>query len=341
MSDKPLLEHFWVALAAGSDPARFAAPDLIVNACAPFDQFTGLGRFTDAVWQPMAAAFTGLTRRPDIAIEGVFRDARWVSTTGHFEGVFAHDWLTIPATGAPAAIRYGEFWRIVGEGSDARLAECVLILDIVDVMHQAGFAVLPGYGGREGRVPGPTTRDGIVTRPADPAETAASLTLVEDMIYKGLLAYDGQTLASMNMAAYWTPDMRWYGPSPIGACASLHEFEVFHQAPFLRAFPDRRGGNHRSRIAEGAYVASTGYPSITATFVGDYLGVPATGETITMRVMDWWRAEPRTADSTAAAPGADPAAGLVLAENWVFIDLIDWCRQIGIDLFARLSLMRG
>jgi hypothetical protein len=45
---------------------------------------------------------------------------------------------------------------------------------------------------------------------------------------------------------------------------------------------------------------------------------PATGKAITMRVMDFWRREEA-----------------LLAENWVFIDILDLMRQIGLDPVLR------
>jgi hypothetical protein len=52
--------------------------------------------------------------------------------------------------------------------------------------------------------------------------------------------------------------------------------------------------------------------------LGPYLGVPASGRPIGLRVMDWWRAED----------------GL-LAENWVMLDLPDLFLQVGVDILAR------
>ena len=73
-------------------------------------------------------------------------------------------------------------------------------------------------------------------------------------------------------------------------------------------------------MAEGNFVATTGWPSVRATHKGDYLGVAATGRPITMRVMDWWRCE-----------------GDLLVENWVFIDLPHLMLQMDVDLLARLK----
>ena len=153
----------------------------------------------------------------------------------------------------------------------------------------------------------------------DPQDGQHSLGLVEAMI-GGLMRYDKTDLKSMGMSRHWHPAMMWYGPGGIGTSRGIGGFERHHQAPFLHAFPDRKGGTHRSRIAEGAYVASTGWPSVRATHRGDYLGVPASGRAIEMRVMDWWRCE-----------------GGLLAENWVFIDLPHLMLQMGVDLLDRIE----
>jgi predicted ester cyclase len=137
----------------------------------------------------------------------------------------------------------------------------------------------------------------------------------------GLKRFDRKDLHSMGMEQYWTPDMMWYGPCGIGTARGVDGFQRHHQRPFLNAFPDRVGGHHRARIADGAYVASTGWPSVRGHHLGEYLGVAATGAAIGMRVMDWWRVE-----------------GDRLAENWVFIDLPHLFLQLGIDLMGRLAL---
>lgn len=322
-SHKQRLWDFWQQLAAASadsaaDVARTYLHDsLDFNASHPINQQRGVEQFLRGFWMPLKRAVPDVRHSPHILMAGTFREQAWVCATGHLHGTFAEDWLGIPATGAPLHIRSGEFWRV----EDGRFAECYLLLDLVDVMRQAGYRVLPERRGRSGAFPPPQTGDGVrLTGEADEEETRRSLALVEAMINEGLMAYDGKTLTSMHMDRYWYPDMRWYGPEGIGTAHSLREFEDFHQRHFLGAFPDRRGGNHKSRIAEGVYVASTGWPSIRATHAGEYLGTPATGQQITMRVMDWWRRD-----------------GDLLAENWVFIDLIDLFLQFGVDLFARLA----
>ena len=257
-----------------------------------------------------------MERRDDILIEGNFNGGAWVGATGYYTGTFAKDWLGIPATGGVLNVRYGEFSRI----DAGKVCEVYLILDILDVMRQAGWwpPRLPKSPGAADRVPGPATRDGVELATCDAAQGNASLALVEAMI-KGLMSYDGRTLSSMGMARFWHPQMMWYGPAGIGTSRTLKGFEDVHQRAFLTAFPDRVGGDHKARIGDGAYVGSTGWPSVRATHLGPWLGVPPTGRRISMRVMDFWRRE-----------------GDLLRENWVFIDQLDLLLQMDFDVMARV-----
>jgi predicted ester cyclase len=299
------------AHAAGRLGTAFA-DDVAWYAVHPMNDLAGKEAVERAVLAPLRAAFPDIERRDDIAIEGVFRGETWVAITGHLCGTFAAELHGLPATGGLGFVRYGEFARVV----DGRIVEMVVFHDLVDLMRQAGCSPLPTSAGVDLLIPGPRTRDGVVLDRADPDEGARSVALVEAMI-AGLMAYDGASLASMGQERFWAPDMLWFGPGGIGSNRRLKGFQDFHQRPFLTAFPDRRGGNHKARVGDGAYVASAGWPSIQATHAGPYLGHPATNKRITMRVSDFWRAENGR-----------------LAENWVFIDIPDLFLQFGRDLFA-------
>lgn len=283
----------------------------------PLNERVGAPGVVEALWRPLLAAVPDLERRDDVLLAGAWRDAPWVAACGHYVGTFARDWLDVPATGVPVSIRYGEITRLDG----GRIVEAYVFLDLLDVMRQAGvWPLAPPLGSAE-RWPGPRTHDGVIAAPRDAAESAESLRLVEAMI-AGLMEFDGRTLESMGQQRFWDVErMMWCGPAGIGTCRGLRGFQDVHQRPFLAAFPDRLGGDHRCRIGEGAYVASTGWPSIRATHAGGgFLGLPPTGRAITMRVMDFWRRD----------------AGR-LAENWVFIDLPHLLLQMGYDVLARAA----
>jgi hypothetical protein len=315
----------WQALAALHGPghaaaaARWLAPQVQWVAGHPVNELVGPQAVAERFLVPLHAALPDLECRPDLFLAGHW-DGRvcggaglWVTATGHLLGTLRAPLWGIPAHREPVWLRFGAFFRVEG----GLIAEARVLLDLPDLARQAGRPLLPPAAGREVLVPGPLRHDGLLLGDAGPGSGAACLALVEAMI-GGLGRFDGQSLASMGMERFWRPDMMWYGPGGIGTARGIDGFQRCHQRPFLHALPDRKGGHHRARFGEGAYAASTGWPSIHATFRGDYLGVPATGQPVTMRVMDWWRAE-----------------GDLLAENWVLLDLPHFFLQAGVDLLAR------
>ena len=290
--------------------------DFRLRACHPVNEGRGGAFWSTALVAPLAAAFDHLEERTDIALSGTFKGGDWLARSGHVAGVFAAPLFGIPATGRPAFVRFGRFDRF----EDQRLVETILLLDLPALMMQAGVWPLSPPMGDLLIAPSPATHDGVAAS-AEPQEGAKSLALVEAMI-GGLHTFDG-SLQSMGMRSFWTDDFWWFGPAPIGSFCGHANYEHGHQRPFLTAFPDRVGGNHAARIAERNYVASTGWPSITATHLGGgWLGLAPTGRQITMRVMDFWRREDR-----------------LLAENWVMIDIPDLLLQMGVDVFERLNAL--
>jgi predicted ester cyclase len=230
-------------------------------------------------------------------------------------GTFENEWLDVPATGHATWLRYGEFHRF----ENGRIVETRLIIDVLDVLRQAGYRLLPALA-PEVVIPGPTTQDGVILRPRDESASQKTLSLVEDMLFDWLHSIEEYSPEGSGAAEYWHEDFMWYGPAGTGTTRGIDGFLDHHQGPFDEVFPDFQGGNHVARFAEGNYCASTGWPSLTATHTGDgWLGLPATGESIGMRIIDVWRRE-----------------GDRLAENWVFIDMVDLLGQLGIDVFDRL-----
>jgi predicted ester cyclase len=284
----------------------------------PFNACQGRDAVRARFWGPLFEASPHLECRADLLRAGRWKGSDWVASTGHYVGLFTQDWLGLPVRDRLVSIRFGEFVRLSG----GLVAEAYVLVDLLDVCRQLGvWPLAPALGNVE-RVPGPATHDGVSDGMSDDAVSQTSLALVESMI-AGLMRYDGQTLESMAQERYWdTQQMMWYGPAGIGSARGLAHYQRVHQIPFLTAFPDRVGGHHKCRIAEGAYVASTGWPSVRATHRGDgFLGLPATGRPVGMRVMDFWR----------CADGR-------IHENWVLIDLPDLLLQMGVDVLARAGV---
>jgi predicted ester cyclase len=299
-------------------------PDIAWHGPHPINEINGVDNLVTGFWQPLRHAFPDLKRTCDVFIGGKSAGDDWVTATGYFTGTFHNDrqlaQAAIPATGQKTYIRFGQFCVI----TEGKMTESYLILDLLAVMRQAGYQVLPPARGAEGgRVPPPRTNDGVVLMEQDELESRQTLQLVMAMV-SGMRRFDGRNLASMEQDHYWHPQFRWYGPCGIGTSRSLIEYQDFHQGPWLRAFPDRGGaregpGHTMGFVAEGMYAAGGIWERPYATHTGEYLGLAPTGVRFTLRDFDWWRCE-----------------GNLLVENWVPIDMIDIFRQFGIDLFARL-----
>jgi predicted ester cyclase len=283
-----------------------------LEACRPVETGEGTSFVRDALLAPLARAIPNYEVRADIALRGRFNGGDWAASSGHLCGRFMAPLFGIAATARVVWLRFGCFQRWDAD----RIAQTILILDLPSLMMQAGVwplaAVPPGP---DLMAPPPVTHDGLGPH----GDGQASLAIVEAMI-GGLKKFDG-TLKAMNMRDFFAENFWWFGPAPIGCFRGFDDYYRGHATPFLTAFPDRVGGNHRARFGDGAYVASTGWPSVTATHRGDgWLGLPASGRPVTMRVMDFWHAQ-----------------DAMLTENWVMIDIPDLLNQIGIDVFAALD----
>ncbi|WP_256421201.1 ester cyclase [Halobellus rarus] len=295
--------------------AEYVDEDVEWHGPAPIDELAGRAELVEEFWRPLLRAFPDLEKNDYVLFAGEFEGDEWVCATGNLVGTFENDWLDIPATGHATWLRYGEFHRF----ENGKIAETRTIVDVLDVLRQAGYQFVPSLA-PEVIIPGPTSQNGVLLEPQDEEDSRQTMELVEGMLFDGLNSYEEQGLENMGMEQYWHEDFMWYGPAGIGSTRGIDGFQEFHQNPFLEAFPDREVGHHDARLAEGNYCASTGWPAVVGTHLGDgWLGLPATGNSTDMRVIDVWRRE-----------------GDLLAENWVFIDMIDLLDQLGVDVFERL-----
>ena len=306
-------------------------PEVHWRGAHPLNEIKGIDGVVESVWTPLIDAFPDLERRDLILVGGSYEDNEFVAAMGHYCGTFRRDWLTIPATGRPIFIRYGEVHKV----RDGQIIESNCLWDILDVMRQAGFWPIAPSLGTEGMWPGPITGDGIVLRETDPAEGKANIAATLAM-HKTLADYDDlddlnrDSLLAMPQRHHWHPKMMWYGPSGIGTTRGLQGFVDYHQLPFRVALPNRQGGaqikdrfkgGHYIRIGDGPYSVTGGWPSVRGLHLGgNFLGVGPTGRELTMRVMDFYLHH----------------EGLI-RENWVPLDILDVLMQMDFDVFERMQ----
>ncbi|GGL61240.1 ester cyclase [Wenxinia marina] len=313
------------------------APDAEWRGSCPIDEMQGAEAIAEGAWGPLLQAIPDLERRDDIFVAGSYDGRTYVAAVGHYCGTFRQDWLTIPATGRPVFLRYGEVHRVEG----GRIVQSNCLWDVLDLIRQAGFWPLPPSLGTEGRWPGPITGDGVRLAPSDAAEGEASIaqTLAMHATLHAFADTEGrgrQGLLEMPQKDHWHERMMWYGPSGIGMARGLQGFVDYHQMPFRAAFPRpatqadadevaaaraATGGGHYIRIGDGPYSVTGGWPSRVDRHAGPNLfGLPATGRIVGMRVMDFYlHHEGR------------------IRENWVPLDVLDLMRQLGVDVMTRMQ----
>ncbi|WP_284265584.1 ester cyclase [Roseicyclus amphidinii] len=308
---------------ATPDTARAAtralfAPEARLQLCHPFGDLTGPDALIDAALGPLMVAMPDLERRDMIVVAGTTPEgADWIGCMGTYMGRFAAPFLGIPPTGRLAHMRYHEFFRL----EDGRVTEMQAIWDIPELMMQAGAWPLAPQLGAFLATPAPMSGDGL----AISGDGAAAMTRVIDMLTDLCKHPADPDPAVMRLADHWHPRVNWYGPAGIGTARGIDGFRAHHQIPFLRAFPDRKldamGDLMSHWIAEGDYVAETGWPNMRLTHKGGgFLGLAPSGREVTLRSLDFWRVE-----------------GGLIRENWVLVDLLDFCRQIGLDVLARME----
>ena len=309
--NREIIHAYWTALNE-SDPGQ--VPNLVEDVThadvawhgpEPYNDIHGADALVHQFWQPLLRSFPDLQRHTDVLLAGAYRDQYWVSGSGTFTGTFVNDWNGIAATGEKTMIRFGEIMSIEA----GKIVKTYLLLDLIDVMQQGGFQLGWPAPAIEGLRPKVKIGSGVLRTEQDPAETRKTLRLVEAMLF-GLVRKD------QPMELYWHPDMIWNSPSGVGSARSLAEFLDKVHTVFLNGLSGTWEGSHNARYAEGRFAVSTGWPSLVAVHDGDFLSIPASGNTLCWRIMDFWE---RSED--------------LLITNWVHIDMINIFKQMGVDVF--------
>lgn len=283
----------------------------------PFREQQGTGAVADNFWIPLKTALSRMQRRQDIFIGGTneISGEQWVMSMGHFMGLFDADWLGIRRTRKMISLRYAEF-SCVEHGKITRTG---LFLDIIGFMIQAGANPLPPSSGSYFVYPGPRDHDGLLFEDAPEAEGVETLALVNRMVddlnelnKSGAMGCPPEVLEKA-----WSKDMIWYGPGGVGASYTIPRYQEQHQLPFRNNLKDKSFNGHVCRFAEGNFACFFGWPNLSNTPIGGFLGLPG-GVRADMQVVDVYCRK-----------------GDKLSENWVLIDLPFWLKQQGLDILER------
>ena len=320
---KAVVRAFHADLAAASPDtvagviARHTTPDWAWHGTYPFGKLRGAEAVAEAFWAPLMRGLKRIQRRPDIFFAGEAKGAplgTWVVETGHLMGLLDEPWLSIQPTRRIAMLRYAE-WNRVEEG---RIAESTLFVDIPHLMWQTGQYPLPPQTGAHLVTPGPIGHDGLLHDAQDPVRGEATMRAVEALLGNSIPQHDPDEAGKL--ARVWHDDMIWWGPGGIGASYTIARYVEQHCKPFddgLRH--DGRAGDPLCRVAEGDFGGFFGWSNYYLRSTGGYLGMTAGAEAVAMPFIDIYRVQDGR-----------------LAENWVFIDILGFLADQGLDVLSRM-----
>lgn len=298
--------------------AVHTSPDWHWRGMHPWHDRHGAEAVAAGFWQPFLQAMSRMQRREDVFFAGRNQiddfSSVWVVSMGHLMGLFDAPFLGIRPTRRIAMLRYAEFHRVDG----GRIVETAFFCDLLHLMRQAGQYPLPPQTGAHLVQPGPATHDGLLYGPTPADAGARTLDLICAMIGQINAPRDAAG-PEAELARHWHDDMIWWGPEGIGATCTIPRYVDQHQRPFRTQLSDRAFHGHVARLAEGSYGGFFGWPNLSVTPLGGYMGLPA-GPRADMRVIDIYRRD-----------------GDRLAENWVFIDMLHFLNLQGLDVLARME----
>ena len=311
-----IISQFYDALARNLPLTNIVSEDVTLYVCDPINELHGIDAISAQYWKVLSTSLDNLERKPFIEFDSIHNGHKWIAATGYFIGDFVNDLLGIPATKKPVYLRFTELVQLQNE----KIINYYIIIDFLDVMHQAGVNPLRKSLGHDGLIMPPTTMDGLNPTESYVGQSQQSEQLVLSMLEE-LGNFDGKSLDSMRLENYWHPDFMWYGPAGIGMTRGINDFRKNHQGPFVFSFPDRVVDHKAAIIKKGNYVSTGGWPHMHGSHLtGGWLGLPPSGVKLELRVIDIWRRE-----------------NDLLKENWVGIDIIHMCKQMGLDVFAMMK----
>ena len=326
-TEKKLVMDFYQAIdkAHGGDSVtvlkKYTATDFRWRGYHPFNEINDRDQLATAFWAPLKSSFSAMQRRLDIFMAGENtlegEPGVWVASMGHLMGLFDKPWLGIPPTGKIAMLRYAEFNRVI----DGKIAETAFYFDIPHLMMQAGLNPFPPQTGAHLVQPGPMTHDGVMLGAQPPEEGLKTMAAIDYMVGELKVWKGGETETLVEeLRRSWNEDMVWWGPAGIGSTYTIERYAEQHSGPFREGFKDRVFNGHVARIAEGSFGGFFGWPNMTLTPTGGFMGMPASEKPGTLRIIDMYRRD-----------------GDKLTENWIFIDLLDFWLQQGVDILARMT----
>jgi len=190
------------------------------------------------------------------------------------------------------------------------------MVDIVDIVQQGGYHVLPPAPlPEDGLFPPPNSMDGIPAPNSNfvnISHTKEAAKVFGRMIQEDFVAHEA-------MAMSWSAHMVWYGPAGIGTARGRSEY-IHHVLGMMRESFSAPMLHWDGLVCEGLYCGAHFHLKVNHT--GCWLGLPATGRIARLRF------------GMHARLSLEPS-GYLVQEAWVQLDIPAAFSQLGVDLLSR------
>jgi len=278
--------------------------------------YTGLWEWFSGEHMPFNLAFWPLKFNQQMFVGEMFAgstttyaNAKWIAPMGQLDPG--------SAVGTEVVIRICDFYRLVSDPFSpfgARISYNWMMIDMVDLLLQAGRRVLPQPRLPERLSRGvhpPSAFDGV---PAPNSffvksdDTWESRRVVEAMLKHEWVEQKG-------VSALWADDLTWYGPVGLGVASNKAEYQ-FEFIEKLRSAFSSATFEIDVLACEGHFCGVHGV--LHGTHVGEFLGQPATGKRVTLRIGSHFHVRDGQ-----------------IVEGWSMMDFPALFKQFGVDLFSR------
>merc|ERR1739841_59707 len=195
------------------------------------------------------------------------------------------------------------------------------MVDVVDILQQAGYKVLPEADLPDLGYPAPTGQQGLPAPDSqwvNVADTAASIMPFQRMIEEDFGAL-------LSDARWWAEDMVWYGPAGIGTAQNRSQYVDHVLKPLQAAFTETRI-EFEQLVCEGTICGALVY--FWGKHTGTWLGEKPTGKLVRLRFGMHARLNLLNDVKGCGACGQ-------LVEGWAQLDIPGAFAMMGVDLLAR------
>ena len=298
--------------------SEYTSDNFKMKCTHPFNELNGVNQVANNLWVPIKNSFEPIQRRIDIFYAGINsldnNEGKWVTSMGHFMGVFNKPFLEIQPNYKSILLRYAEFYKV----ENNKISEGAIFLDIMNFMQQLGLTIIPESTGLVCVTPGPMNHKGLKFDHSDNNESQKTLELIHRMRDRLVTGSKMKSYVE-ELTLDWHDDMIWWGPGGIGASYTIDGYTKGHTKPFQDGLEFIKFNGHILSSAEDDLGGWFGWPNLIMKSMGGYLGLTNASDIESeMRVVDLYRRD-----------------GGKIAENWIFIDHLHFLKLLGIDLLQR------